>query len=658
MSKIRVMTPELAERIAAGEVVDRPASVVKELTENAIDAGATRVTVEIKSGGITYIRVTDNGSGIARDDVPAAFLRHATSKLTCADDLDAIGTLGFRGEALASICAMARVELLTCTADETAGTRYRIDGGTELGLEDAGCPRGTTIIVRDLFYNTPARLKFLKKDVAEGNAVAAVLDKLALSHPEVGVRLLRDGRETLNASGDGTLRSAVFAVYGRQFTQDLLPVSFRLGEIAVEGFVSRPAAARASRSMQTFFINGRYVRCQTASAAVERACAGAVMTGKYPACVLQLTIPKETVDVNVHPAKIEVRFQAERPVFDAVYRAVVAALGECDWPRELQMAHGAQPNASAPEPMVVQPTLHTPIQTVLTQPPSRTAESITFRSSGAVGAYQPSAELPVPPPISSPAKAIPTAKPAEVPPMPPSAPIPMPKPAPKPDPAPVQMQLGAENPEPTPSEKPDSEAEVPAAHYPQAATPLRLVGELFATYLVLEAPDEMVLIDKHAAHERILYERLRRESAERFAQQLLTPVVLHLAREDTAVLIENREILKNAGFDIAEFGSGALIVRTAPMMLADDDAETVLTELAAQLQAHRTDLVTAREEWILHNVACRAAIKGGDANDLRELIALAQQLHDRPELRYCPHGRPIYLALTRRALEKQFGRTR
>ena len=635
MRKIRVMEPELAERIAAGEVVDRPASVVKELTENAIDAGAARVTVEIKSGGIAYIRVTDNGCGIARDDVRAAFLRHATSKLACADDLDAIGTLGFRGEALASICAMARVELLTCTADETAGTRYRIDGGTELGQEDAGCPRGTTIIVRDLFYNTPARLKFLKKDVAEGNAVAVVLDKLALSHPEVGVRLLRDGRETLNAPGDGTLRSAILAVYGRQFTQELLPVSFRLGEIAVEGFVSRPAAARASRSMQTFFINGRYVRCQTASAAVERACAGAVMTGKYPACVLQLTIPKETVDVNVHPAKIEVRFQAERPVFDAVYRAVVAALGECDWPRELQMAHGAVPNAAEKEPMVYRPVLHTPIQTVLAQPPSHAAEPITLRSSGAVGAYRPPAAQPVPP-----TKAAPTVEPPGF-----------------PAPAPVPVQLDAENPESAPPEKPDPESDA-AAYYPRESVPLRMVGELFSTYMVLEAPDEMVLIDKHAAHERILYERLRNESAERFAQQLLTPAVLHLAREDTAVLIENREILKNAGFDIAEFGSGALIVRTAPMMLADGDAEAALTELAAQLQAHRTDLVTAREEWILHNIACRAAVKGGDTSDPRELIALAQQLHDRPDLRYCPHGRPIYLAMTRRALEKQFGRTR
>ena len=713
MPEIHVLEKHIAELIAAGEVVERPASVIKELTENAIDAGATVITVEIHNGGTTYMRVTDNGCGIARADVPKAFLRHATSKIQTAADLSAIGTLGFRGEALASICAMARVELLTRTESELAGTHYCINGGDEALIEDAGCPCGTTVLVRDLFYNTPARMKFLKKDVAEGNAIANVLDKLALSHPEVSVRFVRDGREALRTPGDGQLRSAVFAVYGREFTAGLMPVSYRMGGISVEGFVSRPEAARASRSMQNFFINGRYVKSQTASAALEQACRGAVMAGKFPSCVLQLHIPPEAVDVNVHPAKIEVRFITERPVFDAVYRAVCDAFRTGDRPKQLQFASGAagltlQPasadseSAAAParpaakmsdktaQPLVFEDcVIETPVLPRYVPQPARNADAAAVAAllhpmtppvrPQTVGI--PAAAPDAPPaqsaddsgvrpqsvPADEPAGALGAAK-VSAPPAQSTddsaAPLPQ---APADEPA---GALGAaKTPAPPAQSTDDSAAPLPQAPAPDSSapaqtvlpgadgpTPLRFVGELFSTYMLLEAGDEVIFIDKHAAHERILYERLKRDHAARYAQQLLTPAVIHPAKEETAVLLAHRSALRVAGFEIEEFGNDALLVRSAPLSFAEADVEGALIEIAAHLLAHHTELTTAHDDWILHNVACRAAIKAGDNTRPEELLALAQTLHDHPELRYCPHGRPIYLAMKRRELEKQFGR--
>lgn len=696
MAKINVLEKHIAELIAAGEVVERPSSVVKELTENAIDAGATSVTVEIQNGGITYIRVTDNGCGIAREDVPLAFLRHATSKIAVQEDLSSIETLGFRGEALASICAMARVEVLSRTEEELAGTRYQIEGGDEKLLEDAGCPRGTTIMVRDLFFNTPARMKFLKKDVAEGNAVAGVIDKLALSHPEIAVQFIRDGREVLRTAGDGQLKSAIRAVHGREFVEGLVPVSYRMGAMTVDGFVSKPAAARASRNMQTFFINGRFVKSQTASAAVEQACRGAVMVGKFPACVLHLHIPAEAVDVNVHPAKIEVRFMTERPVFDVVYRAVCDALSRGDAPKEMQVksAEGKAYTGFTPAQEPPRGTLHDgamdyiietpPLQKFSTGNPISKPNVRTMLSGlEALG--------------KSTTKPVIEVKEAELPPLPfetrkPSGPVEtvsipsvLPKPMPERKPEAgnplLNSETEAKRPVPVPETKPEPRTpstgpetkpvskpsgSAPVIHevaeqqtlLPQeAAHPkLRFAGELFSTYMLLEAADEVVFIDKHAAHERILYEKLRKDTQKQFAQQLLTPVVIRPAREEASILMEHASELCAAGFEIEEFGSGALIVRSAPMAFGEQDVEAALTEIAAHLLSHRTELTTAHEDWILHNVACRAAIKAGDSSDPSELMALAQQLYAHPELRYCPHGRPIYLSMKRRELEKQFGR--
>ncbi len=692
MAKINVLEKHIAELIAAGEVVERPSSVVKELTENAIDAGATSVTVEIKNGGVTYIRVTDNGCGIAREEVPLAFLRHATSKISVQEDLDAIGTLGFRGEALASICAMARVEVLTRTAEELAGTRYCIEGGDEQSIEDAGCPRGTTIIVRDLFYNTPARMKFLKKDVAEGNAVAGVVDKVALSHPEVAIRLIRDGKETLHTTGDGKLKSAITAVHGKEFAAGLVPVSYKMGAMTVDGFVTKPSAARASRNLQTFFVNGRFVKSQTASAAVEQACRGAVMVGKFPACVLHIRIPAEAVDVNVHPAKIEVRFMTERPVFDVVYRAICDGLSKSDTPKELQMrAPGGTVYSPAPiEMREKKPALHdsgdfiietpvlrrppvqepvfrksekpvisfpetaekmqeTPVIPAVVKPAEKIAPAVSVTPETDVppvkpeikASAEPKAEAPVRPVVSIPEKKAPvrpaiavhkaeTLAPAE-----PKKSVP-PKPAP-----------------PAPETVPEQQTLLPEdAKKPR----LKFAGEVFATYMMLEGPDEIIFIDKHAAHERILFERLKKDTQKQFAQQLLTPATFRPAREEYTVLLEHQAELSAAGFEVEEFGGGVLLVRSAPMAFGETDVCAALTEIAAHLLEHRTELMTARTEWILHNVACRAAIKAGDKSDPSELLALAQMLYEQPELRYCPHGRPIYLSMKRRELEKQFGR--
>lgn len=675
MAKINVLDKQLAELIAAGEVVERPASAAKELVENAVDAGATSITVEIQNGGVTFLRVSDNGCGIAREDVPLAFLRHATSKISNQDDLAAIGTLGFRGEALASICAMARVELLTRTEGELAGTRYVIEGGAEKSCEDAGCPVGTTILVRDLFYNIPARMKFLKKDVSEGNAVAGVVDKAALSHPEIAFRFLRDGKETLRTPGDGKLKSAVFAVYGRQFVSGLIPVEYSLGAVRVSGFVSRPAEARPSRAMQSFYINGRFVKSRTAGAAVDEAAKGSVMAGKYLSCVLHLTVPAAAVDVNVHPAKIEVRFVTERPIFDAVYHAVRSALAQGDRPAELRLPQqeakqpGRVPPAASAEP------LHGRLNDaagggyfVQSFPPQQVLSGFLQKSAPRAKAEEP----PQPIPVS--AERLPvknTAAPdeeyvIEKPSLRPfGSPLPkhaadLPRPAEEPRAVPEQETKTAEKADPAgktvlPGKTEEAPAE-PAAPAEPERRPLRFVGEVFGTYILLESADELVFIDKHAAHERILYEKLRAQQGERYAQQLLSPVTVTMDKESYSALLAARGQLLRAGFELEDFGGGTILVRSAPLSFGEQDITDALFEIAAHLQENRRDLSTEHDDWLLHNIACRAAIKGGDRTSDRELTALAQQLYEHPEIRYCPHGRPVYLSMKKRELEKQFGR--
>ena len=651
---IHLLDKKVAELIAAGEVVERPSSVVKELVENCIDAGATAVTVEIKNGGVRYIRVTDNGCGISREDVPTAFLRHATSKVEREADLDAIATLGFRGEALASIAAVAHVELITRTREETVGTRYCIDGGEETLLEDAGCPKGTTLLVRDLFYNTPARMKFLKKDVSEANAVAAAVDRIALSHPEVSVRFIRDGKQERMTPGDGKLLSAIHAVFGRQFAQSLLPVDYTLNGVKVSGFVSKPSASRPNRSMQSFFINGRYVRTRTAAVALEEAYKGSIMVGKFPACVLNIQLNLSMVDVNVHPAKIEVRFVNERPIFDAVYHGCKNALGTDQPAQEIDLSKAARvirtPSAEAAQQL----TLPSP-----PSPPSRQAPPAAAAGAFGRAVLQAPADIPYAP---SPTVSIPVTPWPQEPPVSPKGP---PKEAPwalAAERPPVPFALKEEKKEGFPA-KPSPTAEAPAPSGTRQGQPVssallsqevRLIGEAFSTYILLECGEELLLIDKHAAHERLLYERIKAQ-AELTPQLLLAPVTVTLDRESYAAVLQNLATLSSLGFETEDFGAGAVLVRTAPLQMDGQDAGDLVAEIAGKLLKSARDLTPERLEWVYHSVACRAAVKAGDHSSPRELYDLARRTLEE-EVRHCPHGRPVAMRLTKKQLEKQFGR--
>lgn len=657
MGRIHVLEKQVAELIAAGEVVDRPSSVVKELLENAVDAGSTAVTVEIQHGGVSYLRITDNGCGIAREDVPTAFLRHATSKVNSPEDLEGIGTLGFRGEALASIAAVARVELLTRVGDALEGTRYVIAGGEEEECTEAGCSAGTTIVVRDLFFNTPARMKFLKKDVVEGNAVASVMDKIALSHPEISFRFVRDGKETLHTPGDGDLKSAIYAVYGREFTQGLIPVDYSYGGTSVKGYVSRPAAARPNRSMQNFFLNGRYVKSRTAMVALEEAFKGSLMVGKMPACVLHLTVSCRAVDVNVHPAKIEVRFVNEKPLFDCVYHGVKTALNEGDTPRVAQFPTARPPVFAGVQPEVRQLSLSQRQES----PAGDVEEQTSRREDG------PEPEISVPKlsrPFSPSGHGTVRESFAATRPIYPAESEPEENPAP---PAVLeeaeQTFLQADPPPEDTVPFPETPEPENAVQFEQAPEPetqpepsFRLVGEAFGTYVILESGDDLIWIDKHAAHERMIYEKLKAERGDADCQLLLEPVSVTLEKNEYAAVLEARDLCRKAGFEIDDFGAGTVLVRTAPLILEGEGIADAVMEMAGYLVRSKTDLTTEKLDWLYHNVACRAAIKAGDELSREELTALAAQLAAHPEIRYCPHGRPVSIVMRRRDLEKQFGR--
>lgn len=653
MPKIQVLDKQVAELIAAGEVVDRPSSVIKELAENAVDAGATVITVEIRRGGVTFMRVTDNGCGIAPEDVPTAFLRHATSKVLLEDDLNSIATLGFRGEALASISAVAHVEMLTRAAGAETGVRYLCGGGEEGRLEEAGCPQGTTILVRDLFYNTPARMKFLKKDATEGNAVAGILDKLALSHPEISFRFIRDGKEQLHTPGDGKLSSTIYAVYGREFSSALIPVDYTLDHVKVWGCVSAPTSSRPNRSMQNFFINGRFVRSRTAMAALEEAYKGSIMVGKFPACVLHLQLAFSAVDVNVHPAKMEVRFVNERPIFDAVYHGVKSALQAGDRPKVMEWKKPpVSPYAPVPER---QEQLR--LQPDPPKPQPKPAVSIPAArpvpASRPVSLLQDSEKRPEKEPSFS--RLVDRMLDQEVRPEPATA-----EPVPKTSKTePISPPLAPSLPK-RPLEAPAAPEREPAPTNPQSSLGefhSRIIGEAFGTYLIVQySGEELMFIDKHAAHERLLYERLKRENAGGEAQTLLQPVTVTLDKEEYSAVLGHLEELSQVGFEVEDFGSGTVLVRTAPLLLDGGDAAGAVMEIAGYLASLKHRMTTEHMDWVYHNVACRAAMKAGDSISKEEMISLAEELERNPEVRYCPHGRPVYILLRRRDLERQFGR--
>ena len=672
MPKIRQLDPHVADLIAAGEVVERPASVVKELMENAIDAGASAITVEIQRGGMSYIRVTDDGCGIAPEDCETAFLRHATSKIRDETDLAAIGTLGFRGEALAAIAAVSHVELLTRRADDAFGTNLLLDAGVLRAREEVGGPVGTTMIVRDLFFNTPARLKFMKRDASEGAAVFAVVQHTALSHPETAVTFLKEGKRELQTPGDGQLKSAVYAVLGRDIALGYLPVSGSGEGLEVTGFISMPACCRGTRGYQHFFVNGRYVKSRTMTAALEEAYKNQKMVGKFPGCVLHISAKLNAVDVNVHPTKTEVKFVSDRQLFDAVYYSVKAAL-EGTAPRlQLELdASGRTPRPSDAETEVPSPAAD---QTQNKPAPARSArigrqnffQSMTtaeYRAQAADLNRQAAEVHPA-------ADADPVTKKPET-----SEIVPLRDGTRTPygtdrDPARDALLHPEDQLQETPlfsdepaDEEPQIRIPLPgeASHNPgglteaEAEVPWRIVGELFSTYILVEQGDKIILIDKHAAHERMNFDRLKAEGYRPMAQQLMTPLVFAPAAEESAVLLENLPLLTEFGFDCEDFGGGALIVRQIPYDIDESEAAAALTELAGKLlTAGSADPDSARDE-LMHTIACKAAIKGGQRNGTEELQAVAEAVM-RNEVRYCPHGRPVAVELTRKQLEKQFKR--
>lgn len=655
MSKIKVLPKEIAELIAAGEVVERPASVIKELMENAIDAGSSSVTVEIKNGGITYIRVTDNGCGISREDIRNAFISHATSKISTRDDLYAIGTLGFRGEALASIAAVSNVEVLTRTTEEETGTRYCISAGEETLVDDAGCPLGTTIVVRDLFFNTPARMKFLKKDVSEANAVAGIVDKIALSNPDVSIRFIREGKSALFTSGSGDLKTAAYEIFGKDFADGLIEADYSFESVKISGLVSKPTKSRPNRNMQFFFVNGRLVKSGTASAALSEAYKNSIMVGKFPYCVLNITTAPGLVDVNVHPAKIEVRFANERTVFSAVYYAAKNALEHRDEAPKVTIPRTAQTELFEP----VRP------KTEQMRLPEKQPDFWNRMSSSE---YR-SAQQPEKPTYQQPAARediITVASPDKKPETADSEPSTIQhfldaQRAKKEETAAIEADIRPELSEKAatlPDEKPEETARAldTAVDEKPAELPVTVIGEAFKTYIIVQQGESIFLVDKHAAHERMLFNELVKNDSKRSTQMLLTPITVTLSKEEYSSVLDNLDMLMQAGFAVEDFGYSVVIVRECPMEISADEVADVVAELAGYLVENRQKLISEKKEWLFSLMACKAAIKGGMYTTEYERELFIKRLFASPEIRYCPHGRPVMIEITRRELEKNFGR--
>ena len=671
MPKIIQLSPHVANLIAAGEGVERPASVVKELTENAVDAGASQVTVEIRDGGMTFLRVTDNGCGMTPEDARTAFLRHATSKLRTAEDLAAIGTMGFRGEALAAIASVSRIDLMTKTPGSLLGTSLQLEAGVILEQSEAGCPDGTTIIIRDLFFNTPARMKFMKSDTVEGSRVFSALQQQALAHPEVAFRFLRDGKQILSTPGTGKLQDALYCVYGRECA-NMVEVTSRWEGYSLTGFVSKPTDDRPSRAMQTFFVNNRPVKSRLLISALEEAYRNQIMAGKFPACVLHLDLPAGAVDVNVHPAKTEVKFLSEKAVFDCVHYGVLGALNrQTDRP---QVQFKKQPEAAVSQAAPLPKAAPAPA------PAAAPAKKENFFRTMTPEEYktfsQALKDAPQPRPEAAAAtiralerrpeptlrETVLTPRPAVQPPEKPALPVLPEKKEPPAVPAKAELPAfpaKAELP-PLPSSLPDPEPEEAveqvALEMPQAPA-WRMVGELYNSYILVEEGEDAFLIDKHAAHERILFEKLKANQESISSQALLSPISLRVSPTATGELLANRDMLEELGFEIEEFGDSTLLIRQVPMDLAAEDAADALETLAADLLAGRRGSRDTVRDELLHTVACKAAIKAGWHSDEKELLAIVRAVMSREDLKYCPHGRPICVSLSKKQLEKQFKRS-
>ncbi len=635
MARINVLPKEIYQLIAAGEVVERPSSVVKEMIENSLDAGAKNITLEIKNGGSTYIRITDDGCGIERDDVRKVFISHATSKISKKDDLNSIATLGFRGEAMASISAVSKVELLTKAENEEIGTRYEIAGGEELEFDDAGCPNGTTIVVRDIFFNTPARMKFLKKDVTEGNQVAGIVDRMAISHPEISFRFIRDGKQVLITSGNGDLKSTVYSVLGKEMSDSLMSVDYSFNDMRITGFVSKPTASRKSRAGQYFYINNRIVKSKTAMAALEQAYKNTIMVGRFPACVLNIELNPAQVDVNVHPAKTEVRFANEKPIFDLVYYAVKTAIENDRTVKEVEFKEN--PIYRQESKNVYQNNDNKSFQAKFDffkkkdEPPSQQVIKTKPREDfWQVEAPKPEYKI---------------------------ARDEKPK-------ARVDINIEYEESEEistakskdAPKERDIEKVVITDEKDNENVIPnFKLIGEAFKTYLIVEIENELYFIDKHAAHERMNFERFKAQATVE-TQMLLAPVVVNLTKDEFIAISENVELIKKCGFELEEFGESQIIVRAIPSLVDGDSVKDLMLEIAQKLLEHKTDILPDKIDWIYHSASCRGAVKAGDYTSRQEQEMFVKKLLSMPNIRFCPHGRPVFIKMSKYDIEKQFGR--
>ena len=635
MARINVLPKEIYQLIAAGEVVERPSSVVKEMIENSLDADAKNITLEIKNGGSTYIRITDDGCGIERDDVRKVFISHATSKISKKDDLNSIATLGFRGEAMASISAVSKVELLTKAENEEIGTRYEIAGGEELEFDDAGCPNGTTIVVRDIFFNTPARMKFLKKDVTEGNQVAGIVDRMAISHPEISFRFIRDGKQVLITSGNGDLKSTVYSVLGKEMSDSLMSVDYSFNDMRITGFVSKPTASRKSRAGQYFYINNRIVKSKTAMAALEQAYKNTIMVGRFPACVLNIELNPAQVDVNVHPAKTEVRFANEKPIFDLVYYAVKTAIENDRTVKEVEFKEN--PVYRQESKNVYQNNDNKSFQAKFDffkkkdEPPSQQVIKTKPRENfWQVEAPKPEYKI---------------------------ARDEKPK-------ARVDINIEYEEPEEistaksedAPKEQDIEKVVITDEKDNENFIPnFKLIGEAFKTYLIVEIENELYFIDKHAAHERMNFERFKAQATVE-TQMLLATVVVNLTKDEFIAISENVELIKKCGFELEEFGESQIIVRAIPSLVDGDSVKDLMLEIAQKLLEHKTDILPDKIDWIYHSASCRGAVKAGDYTSRQEQEMFVKKLLSMPNIRFCPHGRPVFIKMSKYDIEKQFGR--
>lgn len=698
MPSINILSRELSELIAAGEVIERPASVIKELIENSIDAGARHITVEIKRGGTTYMRITDDGCGISYDDVPKAFLRHATSKISVKSDLSEIMTLGFRGEALASVCAVSKTEIMTKQKEDELGTHFRIDGSIQSEYEKIGCPDGTTIMIRDLFYNVPARQKFMKKDTAEGNMVCSIVSKIALSHPDISVKLIRDNKCEFVTPGDGKLYSSVYSVYGRQYAGDLIDVSYQMNGVNIKGLCIKPLYSKSNRTYQDFFVNGRYIKSSVCSCAIEEAYRGLIMTGKFPACVLMIDISPDVVDVNVHPAKVEIKFSQDKPVYDCIYFAVKSALMKCGLVYDFKLKTEHTSNNQSEE--YVQPTLtkycedeskacenktekidETPVNTNVSCAGSTAAEVKTDLPENInISGEQKCEQMPV----SAVSAKIGTTYTSES--------------ASEKNADNEAVQFSNEKSEAEKIRKENKTAAltresrpaavsgvirppvisskesysyinessfikktepVPVSHTVEAEDQQKeiiYIGEAFKGYILAQADNKIIIIDKHAAHERIIFERLKSQQNDPASQFLISPAGMLMSLDEASVLQENEKILSDMGFAVDCKASPYISVKAVPVILSELDIEVIMHEIAANLLHHKKDPGPSAIDDIFHTMACKAAIKANDKNSPAELEQLARDVYTNDKIRHCPHGRPVMFTISKYDLEKQFRR--